>query len=324
MSAQDYDKGKVSLTLTTSDACNIAGFGRKHAEKVYEFYKTQARNFVGWKQTFDDTQWEVPGWSCPIENVAVFFARALAIELDCVATKTPLANLVNEERVVATAGRLALPYDYPFYVVGKKMMEAALQTKPIDEWDFQAFPLPFPCMTFLLPKGTRFENEPMSHIVVFQWSKDPEETVQRSTVFIGGNGAFLPFLGVHRTDENGKLPVATAARSTETCSAEKSEAVALSIMQLALNLVGIMYARKELVEDDRVLRVVGKRQTVVKRPRMVGSSYTYKTVSAKSEPTGRSVTSHWRKAHWHTVSYGPGHSLKRLDWFEPVFVSSKI
>lgn len=40
-----------------------------------------------------------------------------------------------------------------------------------------------------------------------------------------------------------------------------------------------------------------------------------------SSLTGRSVAPHIRRGHFHTVRYGPGHSLKRVQWFAPTAVN---
>jgi hypothetical protein len=325
MTAQDYDTGKKTLTLQTTEAINIPGFGRRQSDKLSQFYFNQAKRCEEWEEVFRSTQWEIPGWSHSLSEVASMFGRAYTIEQECLRLEIMPSELVNEERVLFAVGRVARAYDYPFYCVGKKMLEAVMQTKPIEKWDFAAFPLPFPCVTFLLPKGVYFGGQPMSHLIIFQHSPSEQPSAANAkTVFIGASASFLGFLGVHSTDDDSVLIVDGSQCESTTVSEEQAQEAALSVMHACLNLIGVMHARKELIESDRVLRVVGKRNTVVKAPRMLGSSYTYRTVSAKSEPTGRKVTSHWRKAHWHTVLYGPGRSMKRLDWFEPVFVSSTL
>ena len=325
MTTHDHDAGKKTLTLHTCEAVKMPGFGRRQADKVSQFYFDQSKDCEEWVNVFQSTQWEIPGWSHSLTEVASMFARSYTIESECARLGITPSELVNEERVLFAVGKVARAYDYPFYCVGKKMLEAVMQTKPIEKWDFSAFPLPFPCVTFLLPKGIYFGGQPMSHLVIFQHSpQDKSSVANAKTVFIGGSSSFFGFLGVHSTDDDGVLVVDSSDCESDTVSEEVAQEAAISVMHACLNLIGIMHARKELIESERVLRVVGKRQTVVKSPRMLGSGYSYRTVSAKSEPTGRSVTSHWRKAHWHTVLYGPGRSMKRLDWFEPVFVSSKL
>lgn len=325
MTALEHDVGKKTLTLSTSEATKIPGFGRLQSDKVSQFYHEQSAECEEWVNVFQSTQWEIPGWSHPLSEVASMFARSYTVEKECIRLNVMPGELINEERVLFAAGRIARAYDYPFYCVGKKMLEAIMQTKPIERWDFAAFPLPFPCVTFLLPKGSRFAGQPMSHLTILQRNpQDNKSVANAKTVFIGGSNSFMGFLGVHITDENGTLIVDGSECESDTVSEDVAQEAAVSVMHACLNLIGIMHARKELIESDRVLRVVGKRQTVVKAPRMLGAGYSYKTVSAKGEPTGRTVTSHWRKAHWHTVLYGPGRCMKRLDWFEPVFVSSKL
>lgn len=336
---KEFSQNSVRLTLTTDEAIERMLTPREMSA-VEEFYIETAENDVEFRKVFIEPKWELPGWSSPLSSVEAYFARAIVIYCG-VLMKEPQGlkpmHLVNEERAVLLGAQLAARHDFPFYVVGRKILTAAQKTKPFQQWDFNHFPLPFPCTTFLLPKGSKFAGETMTHFIVLRTTFNGVEKV----VFIGANRTLPVFIGTHSIGDDGILDVEAAAGMKKTdyleavknnkvgysSSPDRIEEVSLNIMQLCLNLVGIMHARKDMVEEGGTIRVVGKRKIEIKRPRMLGQHYTYKTeYRPKSDAeNGRTYDGepYWRAAHWHTVSHGPKWSLKRMEWFEPILVGVK-
>jgi hypothetical protein len=319
MTEEEY----IPMTLTTEMACTLPHVTSKLINQMEEKYLERGRDFETFRECFCDKIWELPGWSNAIRNIEVFFSRAIAVLDRSMKEGVKLSRIVNEERAILTAARISEDFGFPFYCVGKRMLEAAQQTKPFTEWDFNALPLPFPCVTFLLPKGTRIGGELITHFTVMH----AKGATADSIVFMGANGSLIPFIAVHPFHESGKFDVAAASgnsRDDLNQSGQPTREIALSIMQLVLNLVGIMHARKELVSGGGLLREVGKgdRRKGVYKAHVLGQSYTYKTVEAGAEPgaSGRPVAQHWRRGHWHTVCHGKGKLLRRLEWFEPTLV----
>jgi hypothetical protein len=57
--------------------------------------------------------------------------------------------------------------------------------------------------------------------------------------------------------------------------------------------------------------------------RWLGRDYRRKTASSSSQGNGGFKRPHWRKGHWHTVLHGVGRQLRKLQWFQPLYVNGQ-
>jgi hypothetical protein len=57
--------------------------------------------------------------------------------------------------------------------------------------------------------------------------------------------------------------------------------------------------------------------------RWLGKTYQQNRVTTNAEPTGRTYRPHWRRGHWHTVLHGAQRALRKLQWFQPVYVNGR-
>jgi len=57
--------------------------------------------------------------------------------------------------------------------------------------------------------------------------------------------------------------------------------------------------------------------------RWLGRDYGRKTASSSSQGNGGGKRPHWRKGHWHTVLHGVGRQLRKLQWFQPLYVNGQ-
>lgn len=322
-----YD-GKRAMTPTTQLAYNVFS-DKNHYNRLYrklaERYVTMASEDKTFARTFTRTIWQTPGWSNSVDCFAEMMARGSQIYNCMLAHEVNGKDLCHEESAILLSWHYARAYDFPFTCVGRKLVDAALMTKPFDEWDLKLMPLPFNCITFILPKGTRLGGEEMTHITIYLTKED--ENGNRKIVFIGANYSIIPFIGVHSPRKDGIIDFRSEEIRTPAFEGSDVEA-SLTVMQFALNLVGIMHARANLVREPAFVREVGKgeKRRDVRDARVLGLAYSYRSVEnpSRSEPTDNAhrKVAHWRRGHWHTVRFGRGRSQRKLEWFEPVYVNA--
>ena len=65
----------------------------------------------------------------------------------------------------------------------------------------------------------------------------------------------------------------------------------------------------------------GKNSTYQGSIRWLGKTYQRSTDPYEQSPSGRNNRPHWRRGHWHTVLHGAKRALKKLQWFQPVYVN---
>jgi len=93
---------------------------------------------------------------------------------------------------------------------------------------------------------------------------------------------------------------------------------------LAMKIVLVMNARPDQVSPGTCLRTVkAKRPGESRRefwsPNIVGQNYAVQRTE-KLEPQGGHVRMHWRRGHFTRQPYGPGRTLRKTLWLEPMLV----
>ena len=107
--------------------------------------------------------------------------------------------------------------------------------------------------------------------------------------------------------------------------------------RLVKNLILIYtYETKQITEEQVKETIPGKGFTKDKEDnkegillpiRWLGKTFVrqltkYVNDTNKLEKSSRTVTSHWRRGHWHAVCCGPKRKQRKQQWFKPVFVKT--
>ena len=107
--------------------------------------------------------------------------------------------------------------------------------------------------------------------------------------------------------------------------------------RLVKNLILIYtYETKQITEEQVKVTTPGKGFTKDKEGvnkdmtspiRWLGKAFVrqqtkYLYAANKSENNSRTVASHWRRGHWHTVCCGPKRKQRKQQWFKPVFINT--
>jgi hypothetical protein len=107
--------------------------------------------------------------------------------------------------------------------------------------------------------------------------------------------------------------------------------------RLIKNLILIYtYETKQITEEQ--VKVVtpgkgftkdkeGKNKDMASPIRWLGKTFVrqqikYLYAANKSKDNSRTVASHWRRGHWHTVCCGPKRKQRKQQWFKPVFINT--
>jgi hypothetical protein len=111
----------------------------------------------------------------------------------------------------------------------------------------------------------------------------------------------------------------------------------LLLERLVKNLILIYtYETKQITEEHVKVTTKGKSFTKDKevddenKPsliRWLGKTFVrqqtkYINATNKSKESNRTVASHWRRGHWHTVCYGLKRKQRKQQWFKPVLVNT--
>ena len=107
--------------------------------------------------------------------------------------------------------------------------------------------------------------------------------------------------------------------------------------RLIKNLILIYtYETKQITEEQVKVTTPGKGFTKDKEGvnkdmaspiRWLGKTFVrqqtkYLYAANNSEDNSRTVASHWRRGHWHTVCCGPKHKQRKQQWFKPVLINT--
>jgi len=339
----------------------------RECEDIYENFA--AKNNKGWFEVFKKIKWDCPNWSHGVRPVAAFMARGAMVterfrshtqsleagtsdisgpefkgkkvsyEIAHMRMKSIMAGDDRNILMAFVAGQL---HDFPFWIVGRQMYDAALRTKPPEVWNMDLTPMPFKSMTFVVPKG-------MSDLRGLTYSADVEITHLFVHVV---NVNELRFVNVHACNrsrvitsipiqvEDGACQVGKAIERLRnanfghsTGDGQEIEPVSrdhiITTVSAAVNLCLIASMRPELMGSSSKTGTIRSRksgQVDVRTPRTIGASYkrrvTYQSPPGPGlEPSGKKVVTHWRAGHIHTVSFGKGRQQKKEKWFEPILVN---
>lgn len=131
--------------------------------------------------------------------------------------------------------------------------------------------------------------------------------------------------------------VEAANRNMEAIEAPPTQAQALKwgygpseiapeLARLAINAILCLQHRPELQTDELAqgrLRGFGMGSSYRGSIRWLGRDYRRRCDGPSTAAgTGTGKAPHWRRGHWHNVVHGAGRAMRRLQWFQPVYVNS--
>lgn len=246
----------------------------------------------------------------------------------------------------------ALNINAPLFHLSRDLGEAFLATAAPDLADEIKSPLP----SFLLnlPKGLLFsdQGEDVLAIVVttvsdvcswikgvrvrtpggFQWVHHLENHGAEFTIagllstgateFLNVNTAMLVEAANRNLEPMGPLPHGFIGGAWGYGPSQ----ITAELSRLAINAILCLRHRPELQTDEptrATLQGFGRAPGYRGSIRWLGRDYRRRYEgSTEATGTGSAKAPHWRRGHWHHVVHGAGRTLRRLQWFQPVYVNS--
>jgi|SRR5579859_398344 len=227
----------------------------------------------------------------------------------------------------------------PMFFISPTLLAAIQQTRPPDEVAWPETPLPFHTAAFMLPRGAlRHSSEgEASYLVYSRWTKD--ETVPiagtKKVVTVGDDIFYLQTAclestpaGFQRSYVRRKTPVLNLM-DLDTMGCQTSDgSLSLvgddkdfmnAVVSLTFGILLVMLARPQLVERGHATGSRTKHTVETWSPNVIGARY--QVLRQGGEHCGISPRMHWRRGHWRSQPYGPGHGLRRDQWIEPMLVA---
>jgi len=258
-----------------------------------------------------------------------------AVEPNPLGISSPTYGTSRSIGVIAYA---ALKQKAPAIYVSKELMSALLQTNtpPIPD----DLPLVLPVVHFMLPLGS-FPTEVNGHSVyAITVERCGREKITNPTPGLGnvvfrlvGNsteiegytsvvGSKAGAYGVEHF--HGQQALDVLPQTTETLD------VCKQMEALAVNLMLLLAYKPDMLQVDphgsgkpRGFQTTKEQNHRLLPVTWLGKNFAAKQSTPAAKPVGShaSPLAHWRRGHWHTVRYGKGKELQRVDWFQPVYVN---
>lgn len=254
------------------------------------------------------------------------------------------------------APRHAVETQAPVLHLSKELLEAFLATNPPEAWEWR---MPYHSFIINLPKGSvkTKDWEVYSVIVacpkeVARWHMEDMCGEQRLESFhetkkisIGkvtsdicivalcsDNGhSFLHQTWERAVEAGSGLPDELIDRYWKELGELLAEAGTLrcpvieELCRVSLNAIACINTSPEIITEElgeiKPSKGFGKEKkegTI----RWIGKDFLRKQYVGASSGEGTSKTPHWRRGHWHTVRHGINKTLKKLQWFQPVFIGA--
>jgi hypothetical protein len=231
-------------------------------------------------------------------------------------------------------------YDFPHLFVHKELLNAVSATEPPDNLRWDSINLPYDAATLMLPKGwlkcgeytydflTYARIRPFTQMqiageelittkdtfMVFTMPNEPPKLITQLTI----NSGESPYVS---TNQIPIAPIENISIWDEPLSADEDLFMA-NCLGLVFRLLLAMESRPTLLSRGQRLRVSHKKSRPsleIWTPNIVGLNYRYSKGEGHSEGGGH-VRMHWRRGHFTRQAYGPGRTLRKTLWLEPVLV----
>jgi hypothetical protein len=215
-------------------------------------------------------------------------------------------------------------YNNPCFFITPEFLKAMLNTGVPDNFDLSDFKLPFPSLTFILPKDNpfKFKGKPVPYIgigrhnssiktgLVELTAKEGIDKIVLTTSFLP-KSFFAPGIKYNGLNEVIRMSAADFRKIgnqvDQAISPEDDVQFVLLMLRLAVNLVLAMESRPELVSKEAYLRPssggkAGNYRPGIWKPNIVGARY--RIVRETGDGTHASPRSHWRRGHFRRQRIG--------------------
>jgi hypothetical protein len=288
-------------------------------------------------QKFIGRIYDIPGG---IHSI-VAIKNALTLGLHTSITQTDVRSqddiAANSFAAVALMSNL---YDFPFWVMPKKMVDVIQNIDPPEQWSTSSMVMGFPSMYFLLPRGTLFgdEGEEIACVGVSYYNsevqqklkgdgvhvqlKDPQSKKDVMTfIALGVNGEMwgiaIPIPESEVISENDVLKL-----SEESSTGEMAHWQFRVLIPFVMTALAIMSARPEISDRDETVKKrakKGRREVVL--PRIFGKNYKTPDQRTSGDNTVSKVATHWRRGHMRQQRHGQGNLQIKQILIDPVMIN---
>lgn len=215
--------------------------------------------------------------------------------------------------------------------------------------------LPFPCFAMNLPSDTEYDgmvvnleydsdtpnSDWLLEFFLFQWKSDHESNIMQSTIRCkNGENLLQAHRNITESSAKAKMVLGYEDYANNTLVAGKKMESYIRIAVSAAYYLASRNAEVREVKLPKDLRpaIVSKQNGKIKQKKVntrtfevgyiIGKNFE-KQMTAKTsdcqrllttEPTGRTVRPHVRRAHWHHYWVGEGRTRLEVRWIEPTFV----
>jgi hypothetical protein len=218
-------------------------------------------------------------------------------------------------------------YDFPTYFVEREIMQACLATDLTEPVDLGEMKLPFPMMTFILPKDfLTLKGEDICYLEICRvtpadvgLSEGPKQ-IQLSGTLSSGGKLFKNIRDVF--DPKREIAPKLNDPYCEKIDIEDGEIID-SIARSVCNLLFIMAARPDYVEAGRRQGFHKKSKSELWTPNVIGKNYRIKTKAQGEGGTNGTKRFHWRRGHFRHQAFGPQLMERKTIWIEPMMVGIK-
>jgi len=283
---------------------------------------------------------------------AALNAHALIFRHECVHVASrhhPLLPWIACRHVVETNG--------PFLHISTDLLQAFLATNPPEHWEWR---MPYHSFIINLPKASIKTDEWAVNAIIVACPKEVarwhmedmcgeqrlESFHETRRIFIGDVSSNLCIIGLcsdngqsylHQTWERavnaaGGLPDELIdnfyhehAQSLEGHGVIRCP-VTEQLCRVALNTITSLTTSPEIVTEEAAAISQSKGFGACNGMgviRWIGRDFKRRISHCNELGDGSTKAPHWRRGHWHTVLHGAKRALRKLQWFQPVYVNGQ-
>lgn len=221
-------------------------------------------------------------------------------------------------------------FNTPIFFVDNFLMDAVLQTDPID-FDWKTMRLPFPSFNFVLTeKALQINNRDVAIIRVSRFSGKELNEISADFGHSSAKTNITKIFQIYLETDNGDayhknlcewMPGAIPKATHEID--QKTKELLDRMPGIIFNLLFAMAARPEYVETGKKIGVHKKSQSELWTPNIIGRTYQIKRAKGESIGSHNSPRLHWRRGHFRRQKCGFARLDEKIIWIEPVMVGTK-
>jgi hypothetical protein len=220
-----------------------------------------------------------------------------------------------------------------------QITQAIQQTTPPFDLDWTEMPLPFPAMTFMVPKGT-LVHPTEGNVLFISYGRTsgtaPDGTPEKNffivthmeklatliSVYTGRTTPIVPLGNLTRfqSEFKGIIEPLPKLAGFEIQLDRDDTMVEKEALHLLFGALLMMNARPNLVTESKLTNRIPQRREAPKEfwtPRLLGEHYKIRHESVDHGGHHSSPRFHWVRGHWRDQPHGPGRELRHTIWIEP-------